>query len=78
MIYEAFAKALAKGSAYCFRVLADRGYGKLKEQHQVEVGPFAHLTDAQLEEKIAELETKLGVRRSTLQLPPAGNDPNIK
>jgi hypothetical protein len=72
LIYQCFLKALSKGNAYCFQVLADRGYGKLKEQHAVEVNPYSHLSDEELEKKIHELEEKLGVRRSgPVLLPPA-------
>lgn len=31
-IYKAFAKGLRSGNAYAFSVLADRGFGKLKEK----------------------------------------------
>jgi hypothetical protein len=36
LIYKAFAKALSKGNAYAFQVVADRAFGKLKEK--VELG----------------------------------------
>ena len=61
MVYKAFAKAIAKGNAYAFQVLADRGYGKLKEQHQVEVGPYRDLSDDELRDRIAKLQEQLGL-----------------
>ena len=50
LIYNAFVRALSKGNAYCFQVLADRGYGKLKERHEVEVTPYSHMSDRSEEE----------------------------
>jgi hypothetical protein len=35
LIYNAYTKALKKGSGFTFQVLSDRGYGKLKEQLEV-------------------------------------------
>ena len=32
--YEGLSAQLAKGNAYTFKELADRGYGKLKEKHE--------------------------------------------
>ena len=61
MVYKALAKAIAKGNAYAFQVLADRGYGKLKEQHQVEVGPYRDLSDDELRDRIAKLQEQLGL-----------------
>lgn len=40
-IYRAFAKGLRSGNAYAFSVLADRGFGKLKEKVE-------HTGDAEL------------------------------
>jgi hypothetical protein len=33
----AFGEAVLRGNAYAFQMLADRGYGKLKETHQKEI-----------------------------------------
>lgn len=35
LIYNAYTKALKKGSGFTFQVLSDRGYGKLKESLEV-------------------------------------------
>jgi hypothetical protein len=37
VIYKAMVKALLKGNAYVFQVLAERAYGKLKESHTVDL-----------------------------------------
>jgi hypothetical protein len=44
-IYAAYQKMLRRGSAYCFQVLSDRAFGKLKECHEVEVGPYREMTE---------------------------------
>ena len=36
MLYEAYVKALSKGSGFVFQVLSDRAYGKLKERIELE------------------------------------------
>lgn len=36
-VYEAYFKALKKGSGFTFQVLSDRAYGKLAEKMQVEM-----------------------------------------
>jgi hypothetical protein len=61
LVYEAFLKAIAKGNAYAFQVLADRAYGKLKETIHAEISPYHDLSEAELREKIAKLEQELGV-----------------
>jgi len=33
--YQGFAKQLANGNAYCFKELAERGYGPKPQQHQI-------------------------------------------
>jgi hypothetical protein len=68
MVYKAFAKAIAKGNAYAFQVLADRGYGKLKETIHAEVSPYHEYTDEELQKRLRELEQKLGYVRV---LPPS-------
>lgn len=57
-IYKAFVSALRKGNAYAFSVLADRGYGKVKEivEHQGTV-------DVNIQSVRAEIETLLERRR---------------
>jgi hypothetical protein len=68
MVYKAFCKAIAKGNAYAFQVLADRGYGKLKETIHAEIGPYHGQTDEELRKRLHELEQKLGYVRV---LPPS-------
>jgi hypothetical protein len=72
MVYKAFAKAIAKGNAYAFQVLADRGYGKLKESIAHEISPYSGLSEDELRQKIAKLEDELGIVHSEPPaLPPA-------
>jgi hypothetical protein len=59
-IFAAFQRVLRKGSPYAFQVLADRAFGKLKEVHQVEHGPYHDASDEEIEKRIAELKAKLG------------------
>jgi len=76
-LYKAFGKAELKGNAYSFKELADRAYGKLKERHEVEVGPYSDLSDDELREKIRKLERELGVPSSDPELlPPTPEKPN--
>lgn len=35
MVYEALAKRVGKGDPYAFKELAERGYGKLTEKHEI-------------------------------------------
>lgn len=60
-IFAAYAKMLRKGSPYAFSVLSDRAYGKLKEQHQLEIGPYRDVSEADIKARIAQLEKELGV-----------------
>lgn len=39
LIYEAFGKAMKKGNAYAFQVVADRAYGKMTDKIEVSAGP---------------------------------------
>jgi hypothetical protein len=39
----AFAKQIEKANAYTFCVLADRGYGKIKDRHELTAGREAPL-----------------------------------
>jgi Family of unknown function (DUF5681) len=56
-----FARQLAKGNAYTFKELAERGYGKLKETKEVHV--YDETPDADLNKRIADLERDLGLAR---------------
>ena len=64
-IYAAYSKMLRKGSPYCFQVLSERAFGKLKERHEVEVGPYRDLTEDELRDRIAKLEQELGLPPTT-------------
>jgi hypothetical protein len=70
-LYKAYCKAALKGNAYAFKELADRAYGKVKERHEVEVGPYREATDEQIHQRIAQLERQLGIERAVPALPPA-------
>jgi hypothetical protein len=71
MVYKAFAKAIAKGNAYAFQVLADRGYGKLKESILHEVSPYKHMTEDELRARIAKLQEELHVLPTHTEEAPA-------
>lgn len=63
-------KSLAKGNAYTFEVLGNRGYGKLTEHTTV---GFENVPDAGLDEQIRALEIALGIAGvidATLPEPP--------
>lgn len=62
---------LRKGSAYAFAVLADRAFGKLREQITHEISPYHQQTDEELLERVRELERELGISSSAPELPPA-------
>jgi hypothetical protein len=72
-LYKAYLKAALKGNAYAFKELADRAFGKLKERHEVEVGPYRDMTEAEVLERIHQLEQKLGYTPQIL--PPVSDDP---
>jgi hypothetical protein len=78
MIYKAFRKALARGNAYSFQVLADRAYGKLKERHEVDVSPYHEYTDEELQKRVHELEEQLGYRTPEVLPPSADPDSDSK
>jgi hypothetical protein len=61
MIYGAYCKILRRGNAYAFQVLADRAFGKLRERHEIEVGPYHDLTEEDLLKRVHELESELGI-----------------
>lgn len=75
-IYAAYSRMLRKGSAYCFQVLAERGYGKLRESIQHEISPYRDVSDQELHERIAQLERELGIAPATDALPSASEKPN--
>lgn len=60
-IYRGLARRLIKGDARVFKVLADRAYGKVKEQVQFGVGDdLSAMSTAELNTRIAELKASLG------------------
>jgi hypothetical protein len=71
-VYEGLARELIKGNATVFKALAERGYGKLQETKE-----FTHRTedmsDAELDERIRQLERELGVAREAEQVGRAGS-----
>jgi hypothetical protein len=74
-LYYAYSKAALKGNAYAFKELADRAYGKLKERHEVEVGPYREMTEEQLLQRIKQLEQQeLGITREAPALLPPIDD----
>lgn len=62
LIYEAMARTISKGNAYAYAVLADRGYGKLKERTEV-THVHQEVEDGDLHARIKQLETDLGLAR---------------
>jgi len=74
MIYKAYTKMLRKGNAYAFQVLSDRAFGKLKERHELEVGPYREMSDDELRERIAQLERELGISSLAPELLPPSSD----
>ena len=61
-----FTKQLAKGNAYAFTQLAERGYGKLLQKQELtgkDGGPLeiAEISDADLNKRIADLERDLSL-----------------
>lgn len=58
-IYRAMAKAILKGNAYNFDVVACRAFGKLKETKEVTL--HRETPDAELSQRIADLERDLGL-----------------
>jgi len=76
-IYLGMVRRLKKGDARVFKVLADRAYGKVKENVELEVGAsnaiverlqagrqrvLASLSEAELTKRIEELHRELGMR----------------
>jgi hypothetical protein len=62
-IYKRMTKALFKGNAYAFDILAQRAFGKLKETKEV-THFYQDTADADLEQRIADLERDLGLARA--------------
>jgi hypothetical protein len=62
-LYQALTRAVMKGQAFAFQVLADRAYGKLKETKEVE-HVYRDVADADLNKRIADLERDLGLARA--------------
>jgi hypothetical protein len=71
-IYQAMLRRLKKGDARAFKVLADRAYGKVKEQVELDLSEaverlqaarqraLERLSDDEINEQIRQLERKLG------------------
>ena len=59
-IYQAMARELCKGNPATFKVLADRAYGTVKQTLELQQS-YEQIEDADLEERIRELERKLGL-----------------
>jgi hypothetical protein len=70
VIYQAFAKALLKGNAYAFEVIANRGFGKLKEVKEIE-HKHSKMSDKELDGAIAALLKQLGIAGQIDALEPA-------
>jgi hypothetical protein len=73
-IYAAFAKMLRKGSPYAFQVLSDRAFGKLKEVHQIDHSPYRDMSDGDIEKRIEELNSKLGLVEAEPKILPPTDD----
>ena len=73
-IYQGMVRRLKKGDARVFKVLADRAYGKVKQNVELDVSEalveqlqaarqraLERLSDAELNERIEQLERELGM-----------------
>ena len=58
--YKGLSAQLAKGNAYVFKELAERGYGKLKETHEIK-HIHEDVPDADLNKRISEILHDLGL-----------------
>jgi hypothetical protein len=47
--------------------LSDRTFGKPKERHEVEAGPYQQMTDDELRQRIVQLQEELGLPPHTDQ-----------
>jgi hypothetical protein len=70
--YKGLSMQLNKGNAYTFKELAERGYGKLKEIHQVE-HIHQDVPDEDLQKQIDDIIHKLGLARAIDRASTAGN-----
>jgi hypothetical protein len=72
-IYRAMVRALCKGNARVFQVLADRAYGKVKERIELSASyrEPEHLSEGEIDERIRQLEESLGYPPSL----PSGDQP---
>ena len=62
MIYKAYAKALAKGQAFAFQVIAERGYGKLVQKQEVgDPGAFESIDESGINKRISDILRDLGL-----------------
>jgi hypothetical protein len=78
-LFKAFSKALLRGNAYAFKELADRAFGRLKERIEVDRGPYADMSEQDLQQRVRELEDKLGVPHAEPKiLSPASDDSDSK
>ena len=79
-LYKAYGKAALRGNAYCFEVLANRAYGKLKERIEYEVSEYREVSEKALIDRIQQLESNIdsyrlrGSPRGSI-LPPQGIEP---
>lgn len=60
-LYEVYLQSALKGNPYTFKELAERGFGKLKEQVEITT---TETDDSNLSRRIAELEHDLGYARA--------------
>jgi HEAT repeat protein len=58
--YKALSKSLLKGNAYVFKELAERGFGKLREQHEIH-HIYQEVKDEDLLARVTQLERDLGL-----------------
>ena len=58
--YKGLAKQLGKGNGYVLNVMADRGYGKLKETKEV-FHKYQEMADKDLDERIADILRETGL-----------------
>lgn len=65
---------LRKGNAYAFQVLSDRAFGTSKETHQVDIPPYANLSQEDLVKQIRELEHQLGVPSTEPEILPSADE----
>jgi hypothetical protein len=69
-IYRAMSRALLRGNAHTFEVLANRAYGKVPNKVELtgrDGGPleYRQMSDADLQARIEQLQDELGLVRRT-------------